>query len=159
MNRALKVSLFLLIITVVIAGCTKRFIPNTDIEDTEVNREIIQFCERYRNAVEDLNLGLLMSLASPRYFDNSGTLQGDDDMDRAGLEENLKLQFSQLKAIRHEIHYRDIFEQDGIINVEYYYTTNFQYEINGEKKWSNKTADNRLEIERVDNGFLIVSGM
>ncbi len=140
-------------------GCTKRYIPNTEIEDTELNREVVAFCERYRHAVEDLNIGLLLSLASPRYFDNSGTTSGDDDMDRSGLEEVLKERFQSVKAIRYEIRYRDIFENFGVIHVDYTYTTSFQYDVAGNTKWSNKTADNQLEIERADDGYLILSGM
>ncbi|MCP4600209.1 MAG: hypothetical protein GY847_06680 [Proteobacteria bacterium] len=140
-------------------GCATRYIPNTEIEDTEVNREIVSFCERYRHAIEDLNIGLLLSLASPRYFDNSGTTTGDDDMDRSGLEEVLKNRFASVKAVRYEIHYRNIYESHAVIYIELTYTMSFQYDINGKMKWSNKTADNQLELERVDDGFLIISGM
>ncbi len=140
-------------------GCGTRYIPNTEIEDTEVNREIVAFCERYRHAVEDLNIGLLLSLASPRYFDNSGTPSGEDDMDRNGLEEVLKNRFKAVKAVRFEIHYRDIYESYGVIHLEYTFTTSFQYTIDDSTRWSNKTADNELVLERIDGGYLILSGM
>jgi hypothetical protein len=35
----------------------------------------------------------------------------------------------------------------------------FQYKIGEKTKWSNRTADNRLELERVADGFLILTGM
>jgi hypothetical protein len=140
-------------------GCGERYIPNTEIADNSVNRAVIDFCERYRHAVEDLNVGLLMSFASPRYFDNSGTQKGDDDMNKAGLEEALKTRFKTIKALRYEFKYRDVYEMHNTIMVEYTYNMSVQYEIGGETKWQNKTADNRLELERVDDGFLIVSGM
>lgn len=153
----------LLLATVVLAtaaaGCGKKYIPNTEIEDTEFNRELIGFCERYRHAVEDMNVGLLLTLASPRYFDNAGTPSGDDDFDRTGLEEVLNERFRAVKAIRYELRYRSIFEHRGLIFVEFTYTLSFQYEVSGQTKWSNKTADNRLEIEAVDGGYLIVAGM
>jgi hypothetical protein len=155
-------SLFLILATALAlaaAGCGKKYIPNTQIEDTEFNREIIGFCERYRHAVEDMNIGLLLSLASPRYFDNAGSPTGDDDFDRTGLEEVLNERFRAVKAIRYEIRYRDIFEQQNVVYVEFTYTLSFQYDVGGETKWSNKTADNRLEIERVDGGYLILAGM
>lgn len=159
MKMASKAALLILILALLQTGCGKRLIPNTEIEDTDENREIVAFCERYRHAIEDLNIGLLLTLASPRYFDNSGTAAGDDDMDRAGLEEVLKSRFSSVKAVRHEIHYRDIYEQNGVVHVEYTYTMSFQYDLEGKSKWSNRTADNQLELERVDGGYLILSGM
>jgi hypothetical protein len=143
----------------VLAGCGKKYIPNTEIEDNEFNREVVEFCERYRHAVEDMNIGLLLSMASPRYFDNAGTPPGDDDFDRAGLEEVLQERFRAVKAIRYELRYRDLFEHQSLIFVEFTYTLSFQYEVGGQTKWSNKTADNRLEIEPVDGGYLIVAGM
>jgi hypothetical protein len=144
---------------VVCAACAKSYIPNTEIPDTKENREIISFCERYRQAVQDLNMGLLLSFVSPRYFDNAGTPGAEDDMDKPGLENALKTRFGTVKSIRYEIKYRDIFYQDQQIFVDFTYTMSLQYEINGVTKWANETADNRLEIERADRGYLITSGM
>ena len=142
-----------------LAACNKQYIPNTAIEDTPENREVVNYCERYRHAIEDLNVGLLLSMASPRYFDNSGTATGDDDFDRRGLEKILVERFESVDAIRYEIKYRDVYEGEGRVYVDYTYTMSFQYEVDGKSQWANKTADNRLELERVDGGFLIVSGM
>ena len=142
-------------------GCSPKMIPNTEVPDTRENREIIAFCERYRHAVEDLNVGLLITLASPKYFDNSGTVDGDDDMDKDGLEAVLKARFKSLEAMRYEIRYRDIYTKNDVVMVEYTYTTSFRYNVNGDPHWENKTADNRLELEKVnsDGGYLILSGM
>jgi hypothetical protein len=120
---------------------------------------VIEFCERYRHAVEDLNVGLILSLASPRYFDNSGTATGDDDVDKQHLEEILGERFKSIEEIRFEIKYRSIFEDESSIIVQYIYTMSFQYTIDGETRWHNYTGDKRLELERADDSFLIVSGM
>ncbi len=141
------------------AGCKPKFIPNTEVPDTEENRDIVSFCERYRHAVEDLNVGLLLSLASPKYFDDSGTVSGDDDMDRAGLEAVLKNRFKTIEAVRYEIRYRAVYTRNNIIMVEYAYTTSYRFNLDGEAHWENKTADNRLELEKVDDGYRILSGM
>jgi hypothetical protein len=55
--------------------------------------------------------------------------------------------------------YRNIHEAGRQIYVEFTYTMSFQYEINGKTRWANETADNRLEIERVNDGYLILAGM
>jgi len=141
------------------SACHEKVIPNTEIPDNDENRAIIAFCERYRHAVEDRNVGLLLSLASQRYFDNSGTTTADDDIDREGLERVLTERFKELKAMRYEIKYRNVFESVGVIYVEYTYNMAFQYKMGDKTKWSNRTADNRLELERVADGFLILTGM
>ena len=152
---------FLILIAMIpaVLGCTPKFIPNTEVEDTPENREIISFCERYRHAVEDLNIGLLLSLASPKYFDDSGTVSGDDDMDRSGLEEVLKNRFKSIETIRYEIKYRAVYQKGEIIMVEYTYTTSYRFALDDKPHWENKTADNRLELERTNDGYLILSGM
>jgi hypothetical protein len=142
-----------------VSGCKKRTIPNTDIEDNDFNREVIDFCERYRRAVEEKNVGLLLTLASPRYFDNSGTPTVEDDVDLARLEEVLKNRLAGLNTIRYEFRYRTIYELDNVIYVELIYNTAYQYDVGGELKWSNRTADNRLQLEAQGDGFLILSGM
>ena len=144
---------------IAVVSCSPKFIPNTEVEDTEDNRAIISFCERYRHAVEDLNIGLLLSLASPNYFDDSGTVTGTDDMDKAGLEAVLKERFKSVETIRYEINYRKVYAKNSTIYVEYTYTTSFRYNIDNQPRWENKTADNRLELERIEDGFLILSGM
>ncbi len=55
-----------------LGGCSKAYIPNTDVEDTGDNRKIVHFCEEYRHAVEDKNIGKLLALASPRYHEDGG---------------------------------------------------------------------------------------
>ncbi len=54
------------------AGCTTHYIPNTDVEDTEDNRRIIDFCEQYRHAVENRNIAKLLQFADPRYYEDGG---------------------------------------------------------------------------------------
>ena len=149
----------LLAVATLLAGCQKQYIPNTEIIDNDFNRDVLSFCERYRHGVEDMNTGMLLSVASPRYFDNSGTPTGDDDVDKAGLEKVLNARFSPIQSIRLEMIYRAIFEENTVIHVEYTYTMSFQYTLDGETKWKNHTGDNRLDLERTEDGFLILSGM
>lgn len=160
MTRKIAFSVVLIgLVATVLGGCQKRTIPNTEIEDNSFNRTVVDFCERYRHAVEEQNVGLLLTLASPRYFDNSGTPTAEDDVDRTRLEDVLKKRLTGLKEIRYEIHYRTVYELDNVVYVEFVYNTAYQYEVGGELRWSNRTADNRLELEAVDDGFLILSGM
>lgn len=159
MKNKILFSAFLVLFTAFASGCQKQYIANTEILDTDFNRDVINFSERYRHAVEDMNIGLLLSLASPRYFDNSGTPTGDDDVDKAGLEEVLHARFAPIETIRLENIYRGIFEENSVVYVEYTFTMSFQYTVNGETKWNNHTGDNRLELEKTEDGFLILSGM
>ena len=91
-----------------LAGCATHYIPNTDVEDNDENRKVIAFCEKYRHAVEERNVPLLLSMASPRYYEDGGNVDATDDMDFAGLRDYLEGRFKDTRAIRYEIRYRKV---------------------------------------------------
>jgi len=143
-------------------GCATRYIPNTDIEDTEENRRIVAFCEQYRNAVQERNVALLLKMASPDYYEDGGNVDPSDDMDYEGLREYLHGKFQDARAIRYEIRYRRITPgEKGRINVDYTYSAS--YKIPGVKgeEWRNTVAENRLELveDKENDTFKIVAGM
>jgi hypothetical protein len=89
-------------------ACQPPLIPNTDVEDTDDNRRVIEFCETYRKAVERRDIPRLMKMAHADYYENGGTIDTSDDMDRQQLEEYLETKFSDTRGIRYEIRYRRI---------------------------------------------------
>lgn len=143
-------------------GCSTRYIPNTDVEDTDENRDIIRFCETYRKALERKDSSVLLSLASPRYYEDGGNVDPSDDLDYEGLREWLDGRFQQTKSIRYEIRYRRIQKSEsGRVLVIYTYSSS--YKIPGLKtdEWRHTVADNRLELEpdAEKKTFKIVAGM
>lgn len=94
-----------------LTGCATRYIPNTDVEDTEDNRSIVTFCEKYRHAVELKDVGELLKLASNEYYEDGGNIDASDDLDYAGLRDYLTNRFVDAQAIRYEIRYRRILHE------------------------------------------------
>jgi hypothetical protein len=145
---------------VVSLGCATHYIPNTDVEETDLNRKVIEFCEQYRRAVELRNIGLLLKFAHPTYYEDGATVDTSDDIDFAGLKEFLQQEFKQSKAIRYEIRYRSVSAgRKNSILVDYTYTAS--YKIPGEvgDVWRREVADNRLELVRSGETFRILAGM
>jgi hypothetical protein len=146
----------------VLAGCVTRYIPNTDVEDNDENRRIIAFCEKYRHAVEERNVPLLLGMASSSYYEDGGNVDAADDMDYAGLREYLEGRFKDTRAIRYEIRYRKIkHAREDKIYIEFTYTAS--YRIPGLKgdEWRHTVADNRLELVPIPEQatFKILAGM
>ena len=142
------------------AGCAVQYIPNTDVEDNDENRKIISFCEKYRHAVEERNVPLLLGMASESYFEDGGNVDSADDMDYTGLREYLEGRFKDTRAIRYEIRYRRIRKgREDKILVEFTYTAS--YRIPGLKgdEWRHTVADNRLELRADDSTYKILAGM
>ena len=91
-----------------VSGCARETIPNTDVDDTPQNREVLELCERYRHALEERDIGALLALASERYLDDNGTPGGADDVDYQRLAEKLAEWNDQLVDVRYEIRYQRV---------------------------------------------------
>lgn len=141
-------------------GCAMKYIPNTDVEDTDQNRKIIQFCEDYRRAVERRNVAELLKLAHPAYYEDGGNADASDDLDYAGLKDFLLDRFRETRAIRYEIRYRRVGEgRQKTINVDYTYSASYKIAAPTGDLWRRKVADNRLELVPSGESFKILSGM
>lgn len=145
-----------------LAGCSKTFIPNTDVEDTEDNRRVVSFCETYRKAVERRDVGKLLAMTSSRYFEDGGNVDPSDDLDYEGLREYLLDAFGESKAIRYEIRYRRVLwakESDRVF-VDYTYSASFKIVGTDDKdEWRRTVAENRLELLVDGDNLKILSGL
>jgi hypothetical protein len=143
-----------------VTGCSKSYIPNTDVEDTSENRKVVKFCEQYRNAVEEKNVGKILSLVSPRYFEDGGNTNDEDDLDYEGLKQFLTSNFVKADGIRYEIRYRKVtFTPSQKVLVDYTFSASWR--IPGVKgdEWKHTVADNRLELVPEGEAFKIVAGL
>ena len=166
MNRFLRTVLHALPLAVTLAmplaatGCSKTYIPNTDVEDTSENRKVVLFCERYRHAMEDKDVGELLKLMSPAYFEDGGNNKSDDDADYEAVRQFLTGDFLKASGIRYEMRYKKVtFTERDHIFVDYTFAG--AWKIPGIKgdEWHHKVDDNRLDLVRDGDSFKIVAGM
>jgi hypothetical protein len=142
------------------AGCAHEYLPNTDVEDNEFNRKVVEFCEDYRHAVERRNVGLLMKLADEKYYEDGATIDTSDDLDLAGLKVYLESKFRDVKSIRYEIRYRNVtLGRNNEIYVDYTYSASYQIPSPKGEVWRRTVADNRLSLIPNGETFRIMSGM
>jgi hypothetical protein len=141
-------------------ACTPAVIPNTDVEDTEFNRQVVEFCEDYRHAVERRNVGFLLKLADQRYYEDGGSTDTSDDLDYAGLKAYLEGKFRGVKSIRYEVRYRDVTRgRNDEVFVDYTYSASYKIPTPKGDVWRRRVADNRLELRPDGNGYKILAGM
>jgi hypothetical protein len=153
-------SLVVLALGLTVFGCSKTLIPNTDVDDTSENRDVIFFCERYRKGLEDRSVGQLLKMMSPAYFETGGNTKSGDDADFDKIQEFLTGDFMKTTGIRYEIRYRRVtFTEQSHIYVDYTYAA--AWKIPGAKgeEWHHRVADNRLDLVRDGESFKIVRGM
>jgi hypothetical protein len=154
------VRFFFVAVALFAIGCSKAYIPNTDVEDTAENREIITFCERYRHAIEDKNISELLKLMDPSYFEDGGNSKNEDDADYDKIREFLTGDFLHTSGVRYEIRYRRItFTETKHIHVDYTYAAAWRIPGVKQEQWNHLVADNRLDIVKVGENYKIVAGM
>ncbi len=151
----------LVALVALMSACAKTYIPNTDVEDTGANRSVIEFCETYRHAFEDKNVGQLVKLMSPGYFEDGGNTKPEDD---AGLRRHSCVshrRFLEDDRIRYEIRYRRITFSENATSTS---TTPTRRRVGSSPEqaideWHHSVSDNRLGLVRDADSFKIVAGM
>jgi hypothetical protein len=142
------------------SGCaTLRPIPGTKIADTPLHREIINRVEEYRVALEQRDAGKLLTMASPQYYEDSGTPSGSDDYGYPGLKRVLEQRLSALRWLRFLVRYRDIKVDGNRATVDIRYDISFQLMTDMGERWERKQSEKRLELVKEDNRWLFLSGM
>lgn len=143
-----------------VPACSQQLIPNTDLEDTEENRRLIEFCELYRHAVEHRDIDKLLSFAHADYYEDGGNVDATDDLDYAGLKAYLEAEFVRARAIRYEIHYRQIArnERNGW-DIAYTYSASYKLPDGEREVWHREVADNQLVLVASGDSYKILAGM
>ncbi len=153
---------YLIMTLFTLGACAHDKIPNTDVEDSPEARDVIEFVEGYRTAVIKRDVKKLFSMASPDYFDDMGTPQGDDDVDLGGLDQRLKDTFGpDLLSVHYDIKYRDVVFLPTKVLVDYTYIGRFRVNsTDGIPRWERRLADNRMVLTKDPDGrYKIASGM
>ncbi len=150
-----------LVLSWVLIGCGHQTIPNTDIRDTRMNREVVSFVEKYRKAVEARDIVSLIKMASDDYYDDNGTPRGEDDVDYRSLKKHLGAWHNSVLDVRYEIRYRRVSLDRDRILVDFTYTGSFRTGTPSGERWARRLADNRLILryERGAGEYRIISGM
>jgi hypothetical protein len=140
-------------------GCGGVVIPNTDVPDTAENRQVVDFVEEYRHAVEERSPAAILRLVSERYYDDNGTPATDDDMDFDALRDHFTRWGADVIDVRYEMRYRRVTFAPDRIFVDFTYTGSFKVRDVVGDRWSRRLADNRIEIVREEDEFRIISGL
>ena len=160
MPRLSLTAFALVLVATAAAGCAHQTIPNTHVEDTGENREIIEFVEKYRKAVEDRDIAVLLRMTSPFYFDDMGTPAGQDDVDYDTLKAALVRMRKEVLGARYQISYRGVtYSANDRVLVDLLYTGWFKLETPDGPQWRRRLEPHRIVLAREEGKLLIVSGM
>ncbi len=142
------------------SGCaTLRPIPGTKIADLPINRELLARVEEYRVALEQRDPGKLLAMASPQYYEDSGTPSAADDYGFPGLKRVLEQRLAALRWVRFLIRYRDVQVDGNRAHVDFRFDISFQLMTEMGERWERKQSEKRLELIKENGRWLFLSGM
>lgn len=156
--------LALLLGFVLASACTPSMIPGTNVEDTEDNRRVLEFLNKYRKAVIEKNVEGVVGLCAQDYFEDNGTAEQTDDYGLDQLRDKLGRAMGQTKEVQLEIIVQAIERDDddkaAPVRVVYRYNHRALMTFPAGEKWITVSNVNRLVLRTDDAaGFLIVSGL
>jgi ketosteroid isomerase-like protein len=146
-------------VALALTACGARRIPGTDIPDNSDTRAIVAVIDQYRKAVEARNAEAVLALVSSRYFDDAGTPDPVDDLDREQLGRVLPRNLEQLTAVRLGIGVNAVDVSGDTATANVFYEGHYRVATaSGEAaKQSNDVA--QMRFVREGSRWLIVSGL
>lgn len=140
-------------------ACAPRFLPGTEIRDTAETRAIATLLETYRQDMEKRDAQAVLALTTPDYFDNSGTLDPSDDIDRAGLEKRLE-ELKDLTDLRLLITLRGIqMTKKDEAQVEVSFEQFYRVQTPNGLVARRDSDIHRMNLKKVDGKWLFTSGL
>jgi hypothetical protein len=98
-------------------------------------------------------------MASPAYFEDSGTPTAEDDYGYEGLKQVLRVRLDRLQTVRYGIQYRRVHVAGRRAEVEIYIDASFQMAAEPIPHWKRKTEYHKLTLENDGKRWLFTSGM
>ena len=142
------------------SGCAhEEYFPGTTIARNEQNRKIIETVEQYRRRMMERNVEGLLVLASPNYFEDSGTPRSDDDYGFDGLKKVLETQLPRVKSLRYDIEYRNIRVTGDQAEVEVFLDGSFELESQAGDRYRRVNDYHRFVLEQENDKWKFLSGM
>ncbi len=141
-------------------GCAPKYIGDSKIANNQVNREIFDLVEQYRQAMETRDVATLKSLMSIRYYENaSSTATTEDDWGYPDSDPIFDQLENKVKSVTYNIKITRL-ELDGPrANVYFDYIWSYLYNDGERDRWGKKSDVNRLELIMEDDIWKILSGM
>jgi len=142
------------------AGCAHQdYYPGTTILRNEDNQKIIETVESYRRRLMEHNVEGLLILASPKYFEDSGTPRSDDDYGFEGLKQVLSSKLKRVKSLRYEIEYRTIRVRGKQAEVEVFLDGSFELAADSGDRYRRVNDYHRFLLEQENEQWKFTGGM
>ena len=149
----------LLAVVALAAGCKPSLLPGTEIPSTSDTRAVYDVLQAYRTALEKRDPKAVLALVAPNYFDNAGTPEPADDLDRAGLEASLAKDLPRTEGEKVDFTIRRIEVSGDEAVAEIFYDSYYRVKTPNTMVPRRDSDVSRLHLRRIDGAWKFVSGL
>ena len=150
----------LLVSIALMVGCAHSTIPGTDIEDTEDNRSVLTVLDQLQKALQARDSDTVLSLISPTYFEDMGTIDNKDDF---GFEEFrdsiLNQNIEKIAELYLKIDVHDVQVEGDQAFIDIRYRTRAKLSLPSGSTWTQDSDFSRVSFAREQGRWLVVSGL
>ena len=142
-----------------LAACAHSKIPNTNIDDTEENREILALVDSYHVALESRDADAVLALVSDEFYEDNGNTNRDDDYGKTQLAESLRSEFEKTEKLQLGLRVDDIVIDDDRAEAFVQYNLKARTDFPSGKKWKTSSDRARMTLVRTGGKWLIIAGL
>jgi uncharacterized protein (TIGR02246 family) len=142
-------------------ACAPKLLPGTDVTETPDTRAIYDLVQHWVKAMNDRNAAGVLALVAPDYYDDAGTPDPADDMDRSKIEKALAEDFARVEGQKLGVTIRriDVDGPAGTATAELYYDSYYRVRTPTGEIPRRDSDVYRLRLKRIDGAWKIAGGL
>jgi ketosteroid isomerase-like protein len=141
------------------AACAPKRIPGTEIRDTAENRAVYAVVEEVVNAMNKRDAAAVLAQVAPDYFDDAGTPEPADDLDRERLEKSIAADFARVEAAKLAVSVRKIEVQEATAFAEVFYDSYYRVQTPAGPVPRRDSDVHRIRLKKVSGEWKVVAGL
>lgn len=141
------------------AACSPRRLPGTDIRDTSETRAIYGVVQEWVKAMNERSAPGVLAVVAPDYFDDAGTPEPGDDLDRERLEKTLTADLARVEGAKLAVTIRRIEVQEESAFAELFYDSYYRVQTAVGPVPRRDSDVYRMRLKKVAGRWMIVGGL
>jgi hypothetical protein len=146
---------------ILLSGCGPKLIPNLQIElaDTPDHRALLKVMDSWRAAFQNKDTNALTALASPRFFESSGSTGTKDDFAYQGIKTHFEEHFKNVKQCVMDYDIKGVTVDKDTAEIDYHYISRYLMVLPSGERWQLTDDLARMKLVRENGEWKILSGM
>lgn len=166
MSAVSKIAMMCALTATLLSGCAGRYLQSDVIHsDAKIRKSadaqaVIELVETYERAMGERDHSTLIRLVSRDYYENAGTTHTtEDDYGYDGVVLLFEVLTRHVIEARVDVKVREVRVYGERADVLFEYAYTMHYKIGEARRWQTQRDVNRIQLQREDGEWRIVSGL